>query len=102
VVHVASALQVDGRHVAVGLEGTGAAHLGRSRMSPSVATSAFQSLHTALKACWLRRRARGWHGTRPASSSSRGRASSGTVTFLFTDVEGSTRLLQELGDRIRG
>jgi class 3 adenylate cyclase len=22
----------------------------------------------------------------------------GTVTFLFTDVEGSTRLLQELGD----
>jgi predicted ATPase len=24
---------------------------------------------------------------------------SGTVTFLFTDVEGSTRLLQELGDR---
>jgi class 3 adenylate cyclase len=23
---------------------------------------------------------------------------SGTVTFLFTDVEGSTRLLQELGD----
>ncbi|HEV3495222.1 MAG TPA: adenylate/guanylate cyclase domain-containing protein, partial [Actinomycetes bacterium] len=23
----------------------------------------------------------------------------GTVTFLFTDVEGSTRLLQELGDR---
>src|SRR5438552_244887 len=24
---------------------------------------------------------------------------SGTVTFLFTDIEGSTRLLQELGDR---
>jgi class 3 adenylate cyclase len=23
----------------------------------------------------------------------------GTVTFLFTDIEGSTRLLQELGDR---
>src|ERR671922_222496 len=23
----------------------------------------------------------------------------GTVTFLFTDVEGSTRLLQELGER---
>src|SRR5947199_4098154 len=23
---------------------------------------------------------------------------SGTVTFLFTDIEGSTRLLQELGD----
>jgi class 3 adenylate cyclase len=23
---------------------------------------------------------------------------SGTVTFLFTDVEGSTRLLEELGD----
>lgn len=23
----------------------------------------------------------------------------GTVTFLFTDVEGSTRLLEELGDR---
>ena len=23
----------------------------------------------------------------------------GTVTFLFTDVEGSTRLLHELGDR---
>jgi class 3 adenylate cyclase len=22
----------------------------------------------------------------------------GTVTFLFTDIEGSTRLLQELGD----
>jgi class 3 adenylate cyclase len=26
------------------------------------------------------------------------RLPSGTVTFLFTDVEGSTRLLQELGD----
>jgi class 3 adenylate cyclase len=23
----------------------------------------------------------------------------GTVTFLFTDIEGSTRLLQDLGDR---
>ena len=23
----------------------------------------------------------------------------GTVTFLFTDIEGSTRLLQHLGDR---
>jgi class 3 adenylate cyclase len=23
----------------------------------------------------------------------------GTVTFLFTDIEGSTRLLEELGDR---
>src|SRR5439155_16702314 len=23
----------------------------------------------------------------------------GTVTFVFTDIEGSTRLLQELGDR---
>jgi predicted ATPase/class 3 adenylate cyclase len=26
----------------------------------------------------------------------------GTVTFLFTDIEGSTRLLHELGDRYRG
>jgi class 3 adenylate cyclase len=26
------------------------------------------------------------------------RLPTGTVTFLFTDVEGSTRLLQELGD----
>ncbi|MGH9896889.1 MAG: hypothetical protein ACREA0_33800, partial [bacterium] len=25
----------------------------------------------------------------------------GTVTFLFTDIEGSTRLLQRLGDRYR-
>lgn len=25
----------------------------------------------------------------------------GTVTFLFTDIEGSTRLLQELGERYR-
>ena len=25
----------------------------------------------------------------------------GTVTFLFTDIEGSTKLLQELGDRVR-
>ena len=25
----------------------------------------------------------------------------GTVTFLFTDIEGSTRLIQELGDRYR-
>jgi class 3 adenylate cyclase len=24
---------------------------------------------------------------------------SGTVTFLFTDIEGSTRLLQHIGDR---
>ena len=27
---------------------------------------------------------------------------SGTVTFLFTDIEGSTRLLHELGERVRG
>jgi class 3 adenylate cyclase len=27
------------------------------------------------------------------------RLPSGTVTFLFTDIEGSTRLLQRLGDR---
>jgi class 3 adenylate cyclase len=26
----------------------------------------------------------------------------GTVTFLFTDVEGSTRLLHELGDEYEG
>ena len=26
----------------------------------------------------------------------------GTVTFLFTDIEGSTRLLQELGDGYAG
>ena len=26
---------------------------------------------------------------------------SGTVTFLFTDIEGSTRLLDELGERVR-
>jgi class 3 adenylate cyclase len=26
---------------------------------------------------------------------------SGTVTFLFTDIEGSTRLLEELGPRYR-
>jgi class 3 adenylate cyclase len=26
------------------------------------------------------------------------RLPTGTVTFLFTDIEGSTRLLQELGD----
>jgi class 3 adenylate cyclase len=24
----------------------------------------------------------------------------GTVTFLFTDIEGSTRLLKQLGDRL--
>jgi class 3 adenylate cyclase len=29
----------------------------------------------------------------------RGDLPTGTVTFLFTDVEGSTRLLHELGDR---
>ena len=29
------------------------------------------------------------------------RAPVGTVTFLFTDIEGSTRLLHELGERIR-
>jgi len=27
------------------------------------------------------------------------RLPTGTVTFLFTDIEGSTRLLQQLGDR---
>ena len=27
------------------------------------------------------------------------RLPTGTVTFLFTDVEGSTKLLQELGDQ---
>ena len=27
---------------------------------------------------------------------------SGTVTFVFTDIEGSTRLLQELGDAYAG
>ena len=25
----------------------------------------------------------------------------GTVTLLFTDIEGSTRLLQQLGERLR-
>jgi class 3 adenylate cyclase len=29
------------------------------------------------------------------------RLPSGTVTLLFTDIEGSTRLLQQLGDRYR-
>ena len=32
-------------------------------------------------------------------SDDRPRLPTGTVTFLFTDVEGSTRLLQDLGDR---
>ena len=32
-------------------------------------------------------------------SDDRPRLPTGTVTFLFTDIEGSTRLLQELGDR---
>jgi len=27
---------------------------------------------------------------------------SGTVTFVFTDIEGSTKLLQELGDEAYG
>ncbi|MEY2419531.1 MAG: hypothetical protein QOG90_2211 [Actinomycetota bacterium] len=31
-----------------------------------------------------------------------GELPSGTVTFLFTDIEGSTRLLEALGDRYRG
>jgi predicted ATPase/class 3 adenylate cyclase len=34
-----------------------------------------------------------------AGQSSRGDLPTGTVTFLFTDIEGSTRLLQRLGDR---
>ena len=37
--------------------------------------------------------------TGPATAGRRGDLPTGTVTFLFTDVEGSTRLLQELGDR---
>jgi class 3 adenylate cyclase len=32
-------------------------------------------------------------------SDDRPRLLTGTVTFLFTDIEGSTRLLQDLGDR---
>ena len=32
-------------------------------------------------------------------SDDRPRLPTGTVTFLFTDIEGSTRLLQDLGDR---
>jgi class 3 adenylate cyclase len=42
----------------------------------------------------------------PPGGPARGRADrawralpTGTVTFLFTDIQGSTRLLQELGDR---
>jgi hypothetical protein len=32
-------------------------------------------------------------------SDDRPRLPTGTITFLFTDIEGSTRLLQDLGDR---
>src|SRR5262245_22768947 len=38
---------------------------------------------------------RGW---RPATVHAMSELPTGTVTFLFTDIEGSTRLLQELGD----
>ena len=42
-----------------------------------------------------------WSGLRQSSRPRPGSAElpTGTVTFLFTDIEGSTRLLQELGDR---
>jgi predicted ATPase/class 3 adenylate cyclase len=50
----------------------------------------------------LRRRRRA-EQARPAAGAAgrpgRPRLPTGTVTFLFTDIEGSTRLLQELGDR---
>src|SRR6266487_2056361 len=36
--------------------------------------------------------------TRPQSEAAMSELPGGTVTFLFTDIEGSTRLLQELGD----
>ena len=39
------------------------------------------------------------HNPRPRNPQAVGKLPSGTVTFLFTDVEGSTRLLQETGDR---
>jgi class 3 adenylate cyclase len=35
----------------------------------------------------------------PCGVAARAELPSGTVTFLFTDIEGSTRLLQELGER---
>jgi predicted ATPase/class 3 adenylate cyclase len=57
----------------------------------------------------LRRRRQVVDGPAPAEPAGRSAAQSrrpgpaalptGTVTFLFTDIEGSTRLLQELGDR---
>jgi class 3 adenylate cyclase len=34
-------------------------------------------------------------------SAARGDPPTGTVTFLFTDIEGSTRLLQQLGEDYR-
>jgi hypothetical protein len=34
----------------------------------------------------------------PPARAGRGELPTGTVTFLFTDIEGSTRLLQELGE----
>jgi class 3 adenylate cyclase len=47
----------------------------------------------------LRRRRR-TEPARPApEAADRPRLPTGTVTFLFTDIEGSTRLLQDLGDR---
>ncbi len=38
-------------------------------------------------------------GQGPAEGSSRRDLPTGTITLLFTDIEGSTRLLQQLGDR---
>src|SRR5919202_6440483 len=69
----------------------------RARASAS-APHAYQS--TGLSACWRRygdvSSARRF--TRLRYPRMGAALPSGTVTFVFTDVEGSTRLLQELGD----
>jgi predicted ATPase/class 3 adenylate cyclase len=77
---------------------------GPDRKSPSVPTAAFPGRSTTVPKCgWLHLRdARVGKRPEPRNPQVLAKLPSGTVTFLFTDVEGSTRLLQELGDRYAG
>src|SRR5262245_19825045 len=51
--------------------------------------------------CFLPELSEAWHsvGCMAPSKPAMRDLPSGTVTFLFTDIEGSTRLLSELGDK---
>src|SRR5687768_15730394 len=72
---------------------------------PDTAPGTTLGLDKATSLAYGRVRPPAWSGSPPRARQSpinhlmRHDLPAGTVTFLFTDIEGSTRLLHELGDR---